>query len=300
MPGRRVVCVGELLFDVAPDGAELPGGAPANVAFHAVALGCDAHLVSRTGCDERGRKLQRWLQAARVHTAGLQEDRFHATGAVTVRFAGAEPSYDIAAPAAWDFIEDGPSARSSVHGARVAVFGTLAQRSPVSRRSLRSLVTLARESGCMALADLNLRAPFYDAETVLWTLRHCDVLKMNAGEVRIVSNMLGARGSETDLFSGLLREFGIPRGVLTCGEEGSWAFDDGNTHHEPAAPAHAVDSVGAGDAFTSVLAAFLAHGLPLRAAALFCAEAAAFVCSCRGATPDLPQELIKQIRSALR
>lgn len=296
----RVVCIGEVLVDVSPDGAECPGGAPANVAFHAATLGCDSYLISRAGCDERGRGLKQWLEASNVPFDGLQEDCTHSTGAVNVRFVGVEPSYDIVCPAAWDFIEDAPSARDSIDGARIVVFGTLAQRSPVSRRSVRSLVTSSRKSGSSALADINLRAPFYDNETVLWTLRNCDVLKMNTDEVRTVSDMLGARGGEKDLFEGLLREFGIPRGVLTCGEEGSWAFDDGNAHHEPAVTVHAVDAVGAGDVFSSVLAAFLARGLSLREAAPWCAEAAAYVCSCRGATPSLSPELVKRIRFALR
>ena len=299
MADMRFVCLGEVLVDISPDGTEFPGGAPANVAFHAAALGCDAHLISRVGCDERGRTLKQWLEAAKVHADGLQEDCSHPTGSVNVRFDGVEPSYDIVCPAAWDFIGDAPSARDCISGAKIVVFGTLAQRNPVSRRTLRSLVMSAREGGSVALADMNLRVPFYDDETVLWVLRHCDFLKMNTAEVRTVSDMLGARGDEAGLFAGLLREFGIPRGVLTCGAKGAWMFDDSNMHHEPAAAVHAVDAVGAGDVFTSVLAAFLARGLSLREAARWCTEAASFVCSRCGATPDLPPEFLQRIRAAL-
>ena len=87
------------------------------------------------------------------------------------------------------------------------------------------------------MADLNLRAPYYDSETVLWTLRHCDVLKLNRGELAEVSQMLGARGSDEDLFVGLLSEFGPSRGVLTAGGDGAWIFEDGVLTHEPAVPA---------------------------------------------------------------
>lgn len=300
MSGARVACLGEVLVDITPDGSEFPGGAPANVAFHAAAVGCDARLISRVGHDERGCRLKQWLKGAKVDVGGLQEDGAHPTGVVNVRFVGAEPSYDIGTPAAWDFIDDTADARDSIEGARVAVFGTLVQRHPVSLRSVRSLVTAARNGGGLALADVNLRTPFYDDEIVLWTLRHCDVLKMNSDEIRIVSHIIGAGGEETDLFAGLLREYEIPRGVLTCGAGGAWIFEDGFRHREPAVAVTTADTVGAGDVFTSVLAAFLAHGRSLREAVPWCAEAAAFVCSCRGATPDLPPEFIARIRAALR
>jgi len=295
-----VVCLGEVLVDVAPDGEEFPGGAPANVAFHAAQLGFESGLVSRIGCDERGARLRKWLEAAKVGVGGMREDEFHPTGAVCVRLTAGEPSYEIGAPAAWDFIGDCASVRESIRGARVVVFGTLAQRSPVSRQTIRSLVGEARRSGSLALADLNLREPFYDDDCVLWSLRHCDVLKMNRSELRIVSRMLGARGEDRELFTGMLGEFCIPRGVLTGGADGAWFAEGGEWHHQRAARTEVEDTVGAGDVFTSVLSAFLAEQRTLREAAPWCAEAAAFVCSRRGATPDLPRELVAGIGLALR
>jgi fructokinase len=139
------------------------------------------------------------------------------------------------------------------------------------------------------MADLNLRAPFFDSEIVLWTLRHCDVLKLNREELVVVSGMLGARGDEADLFRGLLREFGVPRGVLTAASEGAWIFEEGKLTHEPAVPGAAVfDPVGAGDAFCAGLAVGLASGQTLRASASRAARAAAFVVARQGATPSLP------------
>ena len=175
--------------------------------------------------------------------------------------------------------------------AGVLVYGTLAQRHPDSRSAIRALATKARASGAMLLADLNLRAPFFDEETVLWTLRHCHVLKLNSLELRTVSEMLGARGDDEALFAGLVREFGLSRAVLTCGADGATVFEQGRTWRQPAFPAEVRDTVGAGDAMTAILAASLALGVAWAEALPFAAEVAAFVVSQEGAMPAWPAEL---------
>lgn len=263
---------------------EQPGGAPANVAFHVAQKGVSSALISRIGHDEQGGMLHRWLRDAGVRTV-LQKDPCHPTGRVEVRRTQPEPRYDILAPAAWDFLADDRTASDLVRRERVLVFGTLAQRSPASRRSIRRLVDLARGSGAVRFADLNLRAPFFDSETVWWTLRHADVLKLNNGELGLVSGMLGARGSEGVLFAGLVREFGLARAVLTCGASGAWIWEEGEMSHVAACPGVVVDCVGAGDAFTAMLVCGLARGRSLREAAPPAAKLASWVVSCRGATP---------------
>lgn len=102
-----------------------------------------------------------------------------------------------------------------------------------------------------------------------------------------------------DLFSGLLREFGLRRGVLTCGGAGAWFFEDGALWHVPAAPVEVVDTVGAGDAFSAVLAGFLDAGLSLHDAGPWCAEVAAAVVAGRGATPAIAEELRTRLSRAL-
>jgi fructokinase len=230
------------------------------------------------------------MEGAGCGTACCQVDTRHPTGTVSVTLADSgEPCYDIVSPAAWDFIGVTDEAMKAAREARILVFGTLAQRHPPSRQAIRALVVAARGHGACALADLNLRAHFYDEETVIWTLRHCDVLKLNRAEVREVSRMLGASGSEQELFVGLLCEFGTARGVLTAGGDGAWIFEEGVLTHEPAVPGvEVVDPVGAGDAFCAVLAVGLTAGKTLRESAPRAARVAAFMVSKQGATPLLP------------
>ena len=287
-----VVCAGELLVDGQPDGSAQPGGAPANVAFHARALGHPSSLLSRLGTDEDGSLLRDWLGSSGVDDRLCQTDARHRTGAVRIgMLPSGGPFYDIMAPAAWDFLEATGPALDAAGQADVFVYGTLAQRHPESRRAIRTLAQAALGGGGQVLADLNLRAPFYDDETVLWTLRHCHVLKLNHEELAVVSHLLGAAGCGEDLFTGLLREFGIGRGVLTAGADGAWIFEDGSLVHQPAVPAVQVDPVGAGDAFCAALAVGVAAGRTLRDSAPRAARAAAFVVSRHGAAPPLPPEI---------
>lgn len=293
-----VLCLGEVLFDVLGD-CELPGGAPANVAFHAAALGARSGLISRVGDDARGGRLLRWLEEAHVDTRGVSRDPHAATGLVRVEFREDGPAYDIAAPVAWDRLEAEDGALDLARKARVLVLGTLAQRQPSSRSAIRALLTAGRAAGAKVVADLNLRAPFYDEEVVLWTLRHADVLKLNADELAIISEMLGARGGRRELFEGLVREFGLPAAVLTCGAEGAWFHEAGALWHLPALPVEVADTVGAGDAFTAVIVSSLAAGRTLREAAPWCIETSAFVASQHGATPPLSEQLVVRWRRAM-
>ena len=271
---------------------ERAGGALANVAFHLARLrAVSVALCSCVGHDDRGRELRRKLLDAGAGADLIQLDPKQPTGVVRVHSDHCGPFYDITGPAAWDFIGETPQALRAAREACVIVFGTLAQRHPVSRSTIRALVAKARESGAVAMADLNLRAPFFDEEIVLWTLRQCDVLKLNADELQAVSALLGARGDDEALFAGLVREFGLSRAVLTCGADGATVFEQGRTWRQPAFPVEVRDTVGAGDAMTAILAASLALGVAWAESLPFAAEVAAFVVSQEGAMPAWPAEL---------
>jgi len=294
-----ICCCGELLFDCAVDQEETAGGAPANVAFHAARLGFASNLVSRTADDARGERLREWLEQAGVGKEAVASGAPAPTGIVQVSAGANGPVYDICAPAAWDFLEAGPLAMAAAERSRVLVCGTLAQRHPVARRAVRRLAGAARTSGAAVLVDLNLRAPCFDEEVVLWSLRNADVLKLTVDELATVSAMLGARGDREELFLGLVREFGCSRAVLTAGAEGAWFYEEGLTWHQPSVAVTAIDTVGCGDAVTAVVAAALVSGRSLREAAPCCMEVAGFVATQPGATPPWPDDLVSRARAML-
>lgn len=291
-----VLCLGEILIDCI-DGCRLPGGAPANVACHVAALGTRSALVSRVGDDPDGKRLCTWLTERKIFADLLQTDPAGPTGTVEVMPG---PRYEIADVAAWDAIKLTDANRSAARGAGALVFGTLAQRRPESRKTIRELVATARSANVPALCDLNLREPYWDEETVLWCLRNCDLLKLNREELAVVSRMLQARGEHEKLFAGLLREFSIPRGVLTLGGDGAVLSEGGDMWRQPAGQTGQVaDTVGAGDAFTAILSVALARKIPLRQAGPAAAALASHVVSESGATPELPPALADRINAML-
>jgi hypothetical protein len=79
----RIVGIGEVLWDLLPTGAQL-GGAPANFACHAGALGADASVISRVGDDARGHEIVRRIEAMGMTSACVQLDTTRPTGTVTV------------------------------------------------------------------------------------------------------------------------------------------------------------------------------------------------------------------------
>lgn len=291
----RIVAIGELLTDLLGCGAPVPGGATANVSFHVAQFGCPSSLISCVGSDGAGDKLLAWAEVGGVDASMVQRCAVAPTGSVTVGGSLHEPDYDILYPVAWDFIEATDAAIESVRAARIIIFGTLAQRHPRSRGSIRLLVDSAAAAGALRFADLNLRAPHFDEEIVLWTLRHADVLKLNVDELGVVSGLLGARGCTEDLFAGLIREFAVPRGVLTAGKEGAWIHEKGVLMHIPAHPCEVVNAVGAGDAFTAMLLCGLAEGRSLLESAPRAARLAAWVVSSIGATPSWTPDLRREL-----
>src|SRR6185503_8306867 len=99
-----VVGAGEVLWDVFPD-AEHFGGAPANAALHAAALGAEAWLVSAVGRDARGETALARLERGGVQRAAVAVLADHPTGIVRVSLDSAgQPSYAIASGSAWDHI----------------------------------------------------------------------------------------------------------------------------------------------------------------------------------------------------
>ena len=295
-----ICCCGELLVDRTPDGKETPGGAPANVAAMAATLGVHSGLISRVADDERGRMLVAWLQSRGISNELTEVGAPAPSGLVEVVHDVDGPRYDIGTPTAWDFIALGKAAESFARFSKIFVCGTLAQRHPVTRESVRRGAELTKSCGGLVLIDLNLRPPFYDEETVFWCLRHADVLKLSSAELVTVSSLLGTSGSQEDLLRGLVKEFALPRVILTSGSDGAWFVEKGEVMHCSSRSVVAVDTVGCGDAVSAVAAVFLAHDRRLADAAPWCMEVAGFVATQPGATPVVPDDLVRRVREAFQ
>jgi fructokinase len=290
----RVVGLGEILWDILPDGSRHLGGAPLNAAAHARAFGCAASVISAVGDDELGREaLKLVTERHQLDAAGVAVLPDRPTGAVDVRLQHGQPTYEFRADVAWDFLEATAPARQVAQAAHAIIFGTLAQRSAISRCAIHELLLLARPA-CLRVFDVNLRPPFYDETIIRESAAITDVLKLNDDELPVV---LAALGHSADgdwparIFDRLPR---LQVLALTRGAGGSTLFSSEKRggHTLPARPVEVKDTVGAGDAFTAALVAGLLRGWALEAIHDRAVDASAFVCSQQGATPALPQELV--------
>ena len=297
---HKVVAVGEVLWDLLPEGPQL-GGAPANFAYHCRNLGADARLVTRVGDDDRGRGVFDRFRELGLPTENVQVDPRRPTGTVAVRLDAGQPHYTICADVAWDEIDADPAALDLIREADAVCFGSLAQRAEVSRRSIRTLVAAARP-GAFRVFDVNLRAPFVDRAIVAESLGLANVLKLNEHELPELAAMFGlpAAAEVRPAMLGLARQFGLSLVALTRGGAGSllMAADGVWADHPGVDPVALVDAIGAGDAFTAALVVGLLAGRPLEAINAHANDVAAFVCSQPGATPALPESLRSPVAPA--
>ena len=288
------VVFGEILFDVFPDGTEVPGGAPFNVAWHLHHFGCRPLMISRVGRDERGKQVLARMRDVGMDTRGIQIDDHHPTGVVQVTFVEGQPQFDIAPNAAYDFI-DWPAMNdllASISGRLLLAHGTLAIRSPVTLNAFSRLIEVFYPP---VFVDVNLRAPWWDEETVKRVLREARWVKLNADELRQVVPNVG------DLLSAaqyLVEKHKLDTVIVTEGEQGATVCRaDGETANEAALRLDRfVDSVGAGDAFCAVMVAGLLMGWPMGSLALTRAiHFAAEICQTKGAT-NAPPELYQRLK----
>jgi fructokinase len=287
----RAVSWGEVLWDLFPD-AERLGGAPGNVAYHLAALGREVALVSRVGDDEPGRRAVRALAAAGVDVNGVQMDRGRPTGAVEVAIEDGEASYRLRAGCAWEHIHFDGAAAAAVAGAGAICFGTLSQRQPRARAALEAALA-AREAGCLAVCDLNLRPGEQDQDLVRWALGAADLIKLNEREERQLAQMFGT----ADVVGWLLGELGMQEVALTRGPAGVTLFTAAGQKFDqagfPATPGG--DTVGCGDAFTAVWIDRMLAGGERGAALEAACRYAAYIASQPGATPAVPAALVRTI-----
>ena len=291
-----ILGIGELLWDMLPEGARL-GGAPANYGVMAGRLGDRAAILSRIGRDALGDDALHLLKDFPVDCGELQIDAEQPTGTVTVKLEDGQPSYTIHEPAAWDFFEPTEAWLGEAARADAVCFGSLAQRGERSRRTIHALVRATRPE-CWKIFDVNLRAPFYSAEIVRESLQLASVMKMNDAEAPLVLNLLGlgAAASLRESAERLLAEFdGLALVAITRGGEGSLLVGRSEWHEHPGISTRVADTIGAGDAFTAAMTHYLLRGAPLATLNEAGNRWGSFVASQAGAMPEIGSEVLRRL-----
>ena len=299
-----IVGLGEILFDCLPDGKKL-GGAPANFAYHASQFGLNGIAVSAIGNDADGEEIKKILkqQGANHHLETVD----FPTGTVQVTLSGnGIPQYDICLGVAYDNIPWTPAVEEIAKNARAVCFGSLAQRTVVTRETVQKFLDTMPQLGTLKVFDINLRQNWYSKEVIEESLNRCNVLKLNDEEISLVSSILDLAPVPTptdeepllltdfeDQCRDIMRIYDLQMIILTCGTNGSYVFHADGVSFQPTPKVKVADTVGAGDSFTGSFVACVLNGKPIAEAHKTAVQVSAFVCSQNGAMPKIPEELTK-------
>jgi fructokinase len=213
---------------------------------------------------------------------------------VTVDEAG-HPEFEIAENVAWDHIRPTDSAKQLANRCAAICFGTLAQRSPESRATIRQLLAAAPQA--WRVCDLNLRQQFYSAEVIASSFQMASVMKLSASELTLAAKILevDSPGDPDQQARQLCDKFALKLLVLTRGKEGTVLYGNGQRvqGEVPSFPRAAqADDVGAGDASCAAIVTGLLQKWPLERIVNLANRVGAYVASQPGATPELPAEIL--------
>ncbi len=293
MEKRLIVGIGEVLWDILPEGAKI-GGAPSNFAFHTHQFGFDAMAISALGNDVLGDQTRKELDAV-----GLKYEMPivpYATGTVQVELDGeGVPTYKIKENVAWDNIPFTPEIESAAKQACAVCFGTLAQRKPESRTTIQQFLAATSEE-CLKIFDINLRQTFYTKEVIKESLKACDILKINDEELITIGRLFGYPGLDIeDKCWLILGKYNLKMLILTCGVNGSYVFAPAMKSFVETPVVDVIDTVGAGDSFTASFTAAILSGKSIEEAHQLAVEVSAYVCTQNGAMPILPKHFTEKL-----
>lgn len=279
MPPLDVLSFGEIVTDCFPDGKQLLGGAPLNVALHLRRFGCKALVITAVGPDDLGKSTLDFLKKEGVD--GQVQFNPFPTGRVQIKIYEQGHSFEIEQGCAWEYL----SMPSPVPEAQALVFGTMACWKENNRQILQGIMEQCPTK--LRVLDLNIRLPYFDRFTADWCLFRANFLKISDEELESLVSLFGLQGNSREEHLRALSKFkNISTILLTLGAQGAWLLEKNEITRIPAHPIKkVVDTVGAGDAF---LARFL-YGYLRGNSPVACLEGAARfaagVCSLPGCHP---------------
>ena len=293
MPAKKrpvIAAIGEVLWDLFPNGRRL-GGAPFNVVCNARELGAKAAIVSRIGDDDFGKEILVAVKKKGVDSQYVTVDTHYPTGTVSVLLdKNGKPDFTINKNVAWDFLSWNDNMKLVAASCDAIAFGSLAQRSPVTRETIRRFLKSVPKS-CLRVFDINLRQSFYSKDIVHESLELADILKINDDELAVVSGLLGLKGNAIEVIEQLMERYSLNLIALTRGNKGSLLSRKGEISEHPGIQVDIVDTVGAGDAFAAALIMGLFAKKNLEEINENANRLAAYVCTQPGALSQIPESI---------
>ncbi len=290
--------IGEILWDILPSGKVL-GGAPSNVAWHAKQLGADAHIISAVGNDVLGDEIIATLEAMSLPVDGIARLDNVPTSTVTASIAkDGNASYVIHENVAWDHLIVDDTVLSLARKAIAVNFGSLGQRGFVGNRATQAILDNLSQEAIVAF-DVNLRPPHYSSEVLVQSLKRANVVKMNHEELSLLAGMHGWGASPHESLTACIEQYShLNHIIVTRGAEGCWWRTRTGLHEFPSPRGGVIcDTIGAGDSVTATAMMGILKGWAIDVMVTRAMDIAAFICSCQGGTPELPEYLLEPFRT---
>lgn len=282
MKKKKVTAIGEILWDVYPDKKRL-GGAPFNFIYHVWKLSGSANFLSSVGNDEYGTEILEYLRLKGFPSENIYVDNEYPTGTVQVKIRGDKtPEFKISAECCYDFLNlDEDTVRVIDEETEILYFGTLAQRSAVSRNTMKSLMGKNIKYFC----DLNLRHDFFSKEMIEEALQTSNVIKINLDELEKLIKYFRLPKDTTEAAGELQSKFRIDLVAVTMGKDGALLSDGRSMDIYKPDDRSIIDTLGAGDAFAAVLCLGYINRMEINIINKLANDFASEICMIDGALP---------------
>lgn len=274
-------------------GERAAGGKGANQALAAALQGAEVSFVGAVGEDDDAGLALSGLREAGVDLGSVWTVSGAPTGLAIITVSEVGENTIVVVP--------GANAHVGVEQATAAVAAMgqgdiLLMQAEVPRATLEAACRAARASGRRIVLNV---APWTALEHDVLT--SADPLVLNEHEATLATEELGlsghgpsgegssAQGEDPEGLARALRAAGTPSVVITLGAQGAITADAAATTRVPSPRVTAVDSTGAGDAFTGALAARLLQGDDLTTAVHHAVRVGAYAVQHSGAQPAYPR-----------
>ena len=293
-----ILVVGKILFDVFEKEKQL-GGAPFNFAYHPKNFGFPVRYISRIGNDTHGKEILNILEHHHFNIDDIQIDDKYDTGTVIVQLSSSgNPTFHINTDVAYDYINYLPKEHSIlIDMADFIYFGTLVQRSKQGFENIQRFME-NRRPDTVCFYDINLRPDCYSEKVILTSLEHADILKLNTQELDECKKIFRFSKSDDAFIHFLMDQYALKIVAITRGDKGSELYTkDGHFQAKLNRVSSIVDTVGAGDAYSSILAVGIIKGWEPARMLSIASMFASRICENRGAIPESQEsyEIIKEM-----
>lgn len=290
----KAIAFGEILWDILPDKKCL-GGAPFNVSVHLNRLGFETKIVSALGKDKLGQEALDFISKEKCSIDCIETIRDIPTGFTNVNVQKGIPSYEFNEPCAWDMISlsENKKIELSQENFNVFIFGSLAQRHEISRKTLYSLLSDIHAD--TVFFDVNLRKNFFSRKIIEESLSFADIVKMNDEEIPVISKLLGYKKSDDDFIFKFIDDFRLKGLIATLGKKGSAAYFNNQKIICPCGDVKVVDTVGAGDSFSAAFLSAYVKGKNIEESLISGSKLADFVVSKAGALPEYDDTIFSEL-----